>query len=137
MSKWPSREGHPRSKAAIERWEEDSWSSAITFYEDFNMPVRKVNGKLERRVVSPIETERLLDFPTDWTKPANSCNSKDEQNSRKNSVGNAFAVPVIHRILLSLALAIQGIGANGMDMWADTDRAAPYHSDSWDAPCPR
>ena len=26
-------------------------------------------GKEVRRVVSPTETERLLGFPTDWTKP--------------------------------------------------------------------
>ena len=56
MHLWPSKEGHPRSADAIARWENDHWSSAITFYEEYSMAQK---GKA-LRCVCPTETERLL-----------------------------------------------------------------------------
>ena len=95
-----------------------------------------------RRHVSPTETERLLGFPTDWTNPAAA--STDEQshatstddhtvaNQRRNAVGNAFAVPVIRRILQALMVAHWSTSSQGMGMWQDKELAAPYHPDILD-----
>ena len=95
------------------------------------------------RHVSPTETERLLGFPTDWTEPTpastDECKaekaSTDEHtvaNRRRNAVGNAFAVPVVRRILQALVVAHWSKGSKGMEMWADTQLAAPYHPDILD-----
>jgi hypothetical protein len=55
---------HIRSKEAIERWKKDSWSSAITFYEEKNMAQSLKAQDNTQRVISPTEAERLLGFPT-------------------------------------------------------------------------
>ena len=53
-------------------------------------------------------------------------------NRRRNAVGNAFAVPVVRRILQALVIAHWSKGSQGMEMWADTQLAAPYHPDILD-----
>ena len=96
-----------------------------------------------RRHISPTETERLLGFPTDWTKPATASTddrraqtaSTDEHtvaNKRRNAIGNAFAVPVVRRILQALVVAHWSTSSQGMGMWQDTELAAPYHPDVLD-----
>ena len=56
-----------RSKEAIDRWEHDKWSSAITFYEEKNMGQSRITSatadKQNLRVISPTEAERLLGSP--------------------------------------------------------------------------
>ena len=62
-----------RSGEAKQRWKEDKWSTAITFYEDWSLAQEKVASKKDEkgqplyqlRHVSPTETERLLGFPAD------------------------------------------------------------------------
>ena len=143
-----------RSEEAKQRWKDDKWSTAITFYEDWSLAQEKVPTKKDsqnkpiysRRHVSPTETERLLGFPTDWTNPAAA--STDDQshatstddhtvaNQRRNAVGNAFAVPVIRRILQALMVAHWSTSSQGMGMWQDKELAAPYHPDILDDICP-
>ena len=145
-----------RSEKAKQRLKEDKWSTAISFYEDWSLAQEKVARKKDEkgkplyqlRHVSPTETERLLGFPTDWTKPTPASMdeykaekaSTDEHtvaNRRRNAVGNAFAVPVVRRILQALVVAHWSKGSKGMEMWADTQLAAPYHPDILDDILPR
>ena len=72
-----------RSKEAISRWRDDNWSSAITFYEDYNMAFKTRQGKKEYRVISPTEAERLLGFPDNWTKPLDVGEFKGKLDSQK------------------------------------------------------
>ena len=63
-----------RSAEAIRRWEHDKWSSAITFYETYNMAWKsnessETNPRFPRnvydkdiRIISPTETEKCLGF---------------------------------------------------------------------------
>ena len=56
------------SNEAIARWKEDKWSSAIAFYESYNMAHKIGSGTAEnhspsQRVISASEGERLLGFP--------------------------------------------------------------------------
>ena len=103
---------HIRSKEAIARFEQDKWSSAITFYEEKNMAQRNTKSATadaqDRRVISATEAERLLGFPTDWTHVEElDSDTRTRQNRRKNAVGNAFAVPVITRLLMALCLCFE------------------------------
>ena len=148
---WNSQPRDPRgitvrSKDAIKRWENDKFSTAITFYEDYNMAYRLKDGKADQRHVSPTETERLLGFPENWTEPGpeytTEANSRDTQNQRRNAVGNAFAVPVIRRILTGLCVALQTRQAtsvtsrpgpsNMISNWSNNSLAAPFHPDVLD-----
>ena len=53
-------------------------------------------------------------------------------NQRRNAVGNAFAVPVVRRILQALVVAHWSTSFQGMGMWQDIELAAPYHPDILD-----
>ena len=61
---------HIRSKEAIARWEQDKWSSAITFYEEKNMAqcLKPATAETQnKRVISLTEAEGLFGFLADWT----------------------------------------------------------------------
>ena len=63
----------------------------------------------EHRVVSPTECERLLGFPASWTHPGEGHDEDKETETnmrRRNAVGNAFAVPVVTRILMALSMVL-------------------------------
>ena len=73
---WSSRLGDPRgidvrSSGAVNTWAHDKHSSAITFYESYNMAHRgdslEAATPLEKniRVISPTDAERFLGFPDD------------------------------------------------------------------------
>ena len=81
---------HIRSKEAIARWEQDTWSSAITFYEEKNMAqcmLKPATAETQNeRVISLTEAERLLGFSADWThvvEPGSS--TRTGRNRRKNT----------------------------------------------------
>ena len=100
---------HIRSKEAIARWEQDKWSSAITFYEEKNMAqciTKSATADAQNElVISPTKAERLLGFPTDWTHVVELViGTRTGQNRRTIAVGNAFAVPAITRLLMALCL---------------------------------
>jgi site-specific DNA-cytosine methylase len=127
---------HIRSKEAIARWEQDKWSSAITFYEEKNMALclEPATAETENlRVISPTEAERLLGFPTDWTRMAEPDNdTRQGQNKRKNAVGNAFAVPVITRLLMALCMCFDPVKASSTSLWECQSLPAPLHADTLD-----
>ena len=75
---WSSRPRDPgaidvHSADAINRLAHDKHSSAITFYESYDIAYKgdalEADTPQEKdiRVISPTEGERLLGFPTDWT----------------------------------------------------------------------
>ena len=142
---WTSQPKDPRgitkrSSEAKARWKADKWSSAITFYEDYNMAhnTGTPDAPEQRRHISPTEAERLLCFPYDWTRPSDSgilgdrLDSQHVANLRRNAVGNAFAVPVIRRILMGLCVAVQSKTVTGTGLWQDRSLAAPFHPDVLD-----
>ena len=52
--------------------------------------------------------------------------------TKGNAIGNAFAVPVIARLLLALTMTVQGEGTSAFPMWANRGLAAPYRHDVLD-----
>ena len=80
------------------------------------------------RVISPTECERLLGFEPGWTHPGDKA-SPGVGYQRRNALGNAFAVPVITRLLLALTMVVRGAGSRAFPMWADRNLAAPYRHD--------
>ena len=83
------------------------------------------------RVISPTECERLLGFEPGWTHPGGKA-SLGLGYQRRNTIGNAFAVPVITRLLMALTLVVRGEGISAFPMWADRQLAAPYRHDVLD-----
>ena len=128
---------HIRSKEAISRWEQDKWSSAITFYEEKNMAQSKITTATADAqnmwVISPTEAERLLGFPTNWTNVEEpDIHTREGKNRRKNAVGNAFAVPVITRLLIALCLCFDQAKASHTALWECQSLPAPLHPDILD-----
>ena len=70
-------------------------------YEERNM-AHEVDGP-GMRVISPMECERLLGFEPGWTHPGGNA-SPGLGYQRRNAIGNAFAVPVITRLLMALTM---------------------------------
>ena len=89
------------SEDAKRRWKEDSWATGLTWYEDTHL-AHEIDGP-GKRVVSPTECERLLGFEPGWTHPGGKP-SPGLGYQRRNAIGNAFAVPVITRLLLALTM---------------------------------
>ena len=98
-------------------------------YDDRNM-TQEIDGP-GMRVISPTECERLLGFEPGWTHPGGKA-TPGLGYQRRNAVGNAFAVPVITRLLLALTMAVQGESTSAFPMWADRRLAAPYRHDVLD-----
>ena len=117
------------SQAAIHRWEQDQWSTGIRFYEDVHRACA-VDGS-QSRTISPTECERLLGFPEGWSAPEEDVN-EDTPHQRRNSVGNAFAVPVIARLLTSLILMLCIKPTGSLALWRDDNLACPYRHDVLD-----
>ena len=70
------------------------------------------------RVISPTEAERLLGFPDDWTfLESTDAHIRAGHNRRKNAVGNAFAAPVITRLLVALSLCLELATASPTALW--------------------
>ena len=99
-----SRGFYDASSEALARWRADSWSTGIRYFEDVHR-AWKMDGS-ESRTVSPAECERLLGFPVSWTTPGAELSDTTTADKRRNAVGNAFAVPVIFRILAALMLVV-------------------------------
>ena len=132
-----------RRAEAINRWTLDKWSSAITFYETYNMAWRnetEISSTTEAsrfprniydtdlRIISPTETERCLGFPDNWTRSDEAdIDTRARQNRRRNAVVNAFAVPVITRILVALCVCLEAPKAPAMSLWLDPSLPAPYY----------
>ena len=55
-----------------------------------------------------------------------------EACKRKNAVGNAFAVPVIARLLTALVMTINFPKAGAFPAWSDPALLAPYKHDTLD-----
>ena len=140
MQGWRSWEREPpdprgidiRSKDALTRWKLDKWSSAITFYEPYNMAHSVRIGAATSgttRIISATEAERLLGFPTDWTNIPTAIDSRECENKRKNAVGNASDVPVIARSLAALCSALKAPITTAMHLWEDQSLPAPFSPD--------
>ena len=141
---WCSRPRDPngikvRSADAINRWTHDKHSSAITFYETYNMAhwgdALEANTTQEKdtRVISPTEAERLLGFPDDWTYlEATDAQTGAGHNRRKNAVGNAFAAPVITSLLVALSLCLEPAAASPTALWLDPSLPLPMYPDILD-----
>ena len=67
------------------------------------------------RVVSPTECERLLGFEPGWTNPGDKA-SPGTGYQRRNAIGNAFAVPVVTRLLLALMMVARGEGLSAFPL---------------------
>ena len=83
------------------------------------------------RVISPTECERLLGFEPGWTHVGGTA-SPGLGFQRRNAVGNVFAVQVITRLIMGLALVVKGEATSAFPMWADRQLAAPYRHDVLD-----
>ena len=66
-----------------------------------------------------------------WTNPGEK-SSPSIGYQRRNAIGNAFAVPVMTRLLLALSLVVRGEGLSAFPSWADRNLAAPYRHDFLD-----
>ena len=117
------------SNESKQRWKEDGWATGLVIYEERNM-AHSLDGA-NMRVVSPTECERLLGFQPGWTNPGEK-SSPGIGYQRRNAIGNAFAVPVVTRLLLALSLVVQGEGLSAFPAWANQDLAAPYRHDVLD-----
>ena len=89
------------SNEAEQRWKEDGWATGLIMYEERNM-AHEVDGP-GMRVISPTECERLLGFEPGWTHPGGKASS-GLVYQRRNADGNAFAVPVITRLIMAVAM---------------------------------
>ena len=69
--------------------------------------------------------------PTECTNPGEKA-SPSTGYQRRNAIGNAFAVPVITRLLLALSMVVRGEGLSAFPTWADRSLAAPYRHDMLD-----
>ena len=98
-------------------------------YEERNM-AHEIDGP-GLRVIAPTECERLLGFEPGWTHPGDKA-SPGVGCQRRNAIGNAFAVPVITRLLIALTMVVRGEGSSAFPMWADRNLAAPYRHDVLD-----
>ena len=83
------------------------------------------------RVVSATECERLLGFEPGWTNPGDKA-SPGTGYQRRSAIGNAFAVPVVTRLLLALTMVVRAEGLSAFPSWADRNLAAPYRHDVLD-----
>ena len=81
------------------------------------------------RVISATEAERLFGFPRDWTNISTATGSREDENKRKNAVGNAFVVPVIARFVVALCFALKPPITTAMHLWEDRRLPAPFHPD--------
>ena len=117
------------SNEAKHRWKEDGWATGLIIYEERNM-AHELDGT-RMRVVSPTECERLLGFEPGWTNPGAKA-SPGTGYQRRNAIGNAFAVPVVTRLLLALTMVVRGEGLRAFPFWADRNLAAPYRHDVLD-----
>ena len=139
---WEYRSAEPRdprgkydaSAKALERWKEDHWATGIRFYEDVNMAWSKTAEGISRPA-SPTECERMLGFPPKWTEPAGPIPGyvpHRMQYTRKNAVGNAFAVPVIARLLSALVAVVSVPGGGAFPAYSSSNLMAPYVHDALD-----
>ena len=117
------------SNESKQRWKEDGWTTGLIVYEERNI-AHEVDGP-GMRVISPTECERLLGFHPGWTNPSDKA-SPGVGYQRRNAIGNAFAVPVITRLLVALTMVVRGEGTSAFPMWADRQLAAPYRHDVLD-----
>ena len=74
-------------------------------YEERNM-AHEIDGA-GMRVISPTESERFLGFEPGWTNPGDKA-SPGIGVQRRNAIGNAFAVPVITRLVVALTMVVRG-----------------------------
>ena len=85
------------------------------------------------RIISPTETERCLGFLENWTRSDDAdIDTKTGQNRRRNAMGNAFAVPVIARILMALGICLEAPTATAMKLWLDLSLPTRYYPDVLD-----
>ena len=85
------------------------------------------------RIISPTETEKCLGFPESWTRADDDdIDTQAGRNRRRNAVGNAFAVPVITRILLALCACLELPKASAMSLWLDPALPSPFYPDVLD-----
>ena len=85
------------------------------------------------RIISPTEIERCLGFPKDWTRADDSdIDTQVGRNRRRNAVGNAFAVPVITRILIAICACLETPKASAMNLWLDPSLPTPFYPDVLD-----
>ena len=94
------------------------WPTNPRFYELEHMAYNPTSR--ESRVVSPTECERLLGVPASWTHPGEEDDEDKEWMTdmrRRNAIGNAFAVPVVTRLLLALSLVHQAAGTSSFPPW--------------------
>ena len=117
------------SNEAKQRWKEDGWATGLIIYEERNM-AHELDGP-KMRVVSPTECERLLGFEPGWTNPGDKA-SPGTGYQRRNAIVNAFAVPVVTRLLLALTMVVRGEGPSAFPSWTDRNLAAPYRHDVLD-----
>ena len=85
------------------------------------------------RIISPTEAEKCLGVPKDWPRSDDAdIDTRASKNRRRNAIGNAFAVPVITRILLALCMCLETPKASAMIMWQDPCLTAPFYLDVLD-----
>ena len=108
-----------------------AWKSDDSTQTNPRFP-RNVYDK-EIRILSATETEKCLGFPSDWTRSEDSdIDTHSGCNRRRNAVGNAFAVPVIARILIALCTCLEAPRVSAMSLWLDPTLPVPYYPDVLD-----
>ena len=135
---WEQKSERPRdprgietaSPEAISRWTADKWATGVRFYEDEALAWK--DGGSKSRVISPTECERCLGFPVHHTDPEDDDEDKDTPYKRRNALGNAFAVPVISRLLYALTLSLTVTTSAAFPLWGDRTLPAPYRHDCLD-----
>ena len=85
------------------------------------------------RIISPTETNKCLGFRKNWTRADDSdIDTQEGRHRRRNAAGNAFAVPVITRILIALCTCLETPTASAMNLWLDPRLPTPFYPDVLD-----
>ncbi len=115
------------------RWAQSGWASAVNVWHDQHM-VWPIKGgpatESAPRILSPEEMERAMGFPVGWSTPSDSFIDAPPDGLlprpthilRRDTIGNAIAVPILSRLILALLMALRMVlvaGTPRFPQWAD------------------